>query len=410
MLNSQTIEIIKAVTPAIAVNAQAITRNFYLRMFRDNPEVRPFFNQAHQRTGVQQHALASAICAYFAHIENLDALRPAIEVIAQKHCSLGVQAEHYPIVGKHLLAAIKEVMEDSATGEVMEAMAESYQFLAHIFVGREQTIYEEQKSADAGWNGYRTFIVDRKVPESDVVTSFYLRRLDERRLPTFKPGQYITVSIGHPTTPTSPRNYSLSDRPDVGYFRISVKREVAAAASKPDGLISNYLHDVVQKNDCIQVGPPCGEFTIDTVDDERPIVFLAGGIGVTPLLSMAKTLVHQNVKSPIHFVHAARNSSVHPFAEEVLDLKSNRDNVQTHIFYDEPIEYDVARGKCDQIGKVKMKWLQSVIPWPNAEFYCCGPKPFMQSVNSSLHELGVDESRIHFEFFGPSQPLINAST
>ena len=410
MLDPKTIEIVKAATPAVAVHAETITRNFYLRLFNDNPEVQPFFNQAHQQTGVQQNALASAICSYLSHIENLDALRPAIEVIAQKHCSLGVQAEHYPVVGKHLLAAIKDVMGDAATEEVMEAMTEAYEFLAHIFVGREQSVYEEQKSVDAGWNGYRTFIVDRKVPESDVVTSFYLRRLDERRLPTFKPGQYITVSIGHPTTPTSPRNYSLSDRPDVGYYRISVKREVAPSNGVPDGLISNYLHDVVQQHDCIQVGPPCGEFTIQTVDDDRPIVMLAGGIGVTPLLSMAKTLVHQNVKSPIHFIQAARNSSVHAFAEEVRGLKADRDNVQTHIFYDAPLDNDVARGKCDQVGLVDMNWLQSATRWSEAEFYFCGPKPFMQNVHNYLQELKVDETRIHFEFFGPSQSLAPATT
>ncbi len=410
MLSAQTIQIVKAVTPVVAANSHVITRNFYLRMFRDNPEVQPFFNQAHQHSGVQQDALAGAICAYFTNIEDLDSLRPAIEVIAQKHCSLGILAEHYPIVGKHLLAAIRDVIGHAATEEVMAAMAEAYQFLAYIFVGREQCIYEEQTALDAGWKGYRPFIVDRIVRESEVITSFYLRRLDGRRLPTFKPGQYITVSIGHPTTPTSPRNYSLSDRTDAGYFRISVKREVATSDGVPDGLISTYLHDVVQQNDCILVGPPCGVFTIETIDDDRPIVMLAGGIGVTPLLSMAKTLVHQNVKSPIHFVQAARNSSVHAFAEEVRALKANRDNVRTQVFYDEPLDDDVAQGKCDLVGVIDLNWLRNATPWSDAEFYFCGPKPFMQSIYASLQKLGVDESRIHFEFFGPSQSLSAAPT
>ena len=135
MLSPQTIEIVKTVTPAVAANAQAITETFYLRMFNDNPEVQPFFNQAHQQSGVQQNALAGAICAFFTHIEDLETIRPAIEVITQKHCSLGVQAEHYPIVGRHLLAAIKDVMGDAATEDIMAAMAEAYQFRSHIFVG-----------------------------------------------------------------------------------------------------------------------------------------------------------------------------------------------------------------------------------------------------------------------------------
>lgn len=405
MLTPQTIEIVKAITPAVAANAEAITRNFYQRMFKGNPEVQSFFNQAHQHSGGQQSALAGAICAYFTHIDNLDVLRPAIELIAQKHCSLGVKAGHYPVVGKHLLAAIKDVMGDAADKEIMDAVAEAYQFLAHICVGREQSIYEEQKSATGGWNDYRTFIVERKVPENEMITSFYLRPFDEGALPTFKPGQYITLSIEHPVTPTSPRNYSLSDRPDLAHYRISVKREVAMSDGVPDGLISNFLHDAVQQNDCVQVGPPCGEFTIDSVEDGRPIVMLAGGIGVTPLLSMAKTLVFQDVKSEIHFAQAARNSSVHAFADEVRGLSASRDNVHAQIFYDQPLDDDVAQGKCDHVGFIDTNWIRTATPWSEADFYFCGPRPFMQNVHASLQELGVDASRIHFETFGPLQPL-----
>src|SRR5690606_36660075 len=102
MLSNQTIAIVKQITPAVAANAETITRRFYERMFADNPETKAYFNQAHQHSGGQQRALAGAICAYFTHIEDLDALGPAVELIAQKHCSLGIQPEHYPIVGKHL--------------------------------------------------------------------------------------------------------------------------------------------------------------------------------------------------------------------------------------------------------------------------------------------------------------------
>ena len=417
MLSAETIKIIKSITPAVAANAETITRkpsrgnhhaetitrNFYERMFREDPKIRSFFNQAHQHSGGQQNALAGAICAYFTHIDNLDAIRPAVELIAQKHCSLGVKAEHYPIIGKHLLRAIKDVMGDAADQKVMDAVAEAYQFLAHVCIGREQTVYDEQKAAKGGWNGFLSFVVERKVSESDVVTSFYLRPLDDRPLPTFKPGQYVTVSIEHPTTPTSPRNYSLSDRPETGHYRISVKRETATSDGAPDGLISTYLHDAVQENDCLQIGPPCGSFTIDSVEDGHPIVMLAGGIGVTPLLSMAKTLVHQDVKSSLHFVHAVRNSSVHAFGKEVRALQVERDNVQTHIFYDQPLSNDVAQGRCDLAGVIDVDWLRKNTPYARADFYFCGPAPFMQSVSASLQELGVDAERIHFEFFGPLQ-------
>lgn len=406
MLSEKTIRIVKEITPVVAANAEAVTTRFYVRMFEGNPEVKSFFNQAHQHSGGQQKALAGAICAYFTHIDNPAVLMPAVELIAQKHCSLGIKPEHYPIVGKHLLAAIKDVMGDAATEEVVEAVAEAYGFLADIFIGREGSIYEEQHTAPGGWNGYRNFVVDRKVRESDVVTSFYLRPEDEGPLPPFRPGQYITVHIDHPVTPTSPRNYSLSDRPGVDHFRISVKREERLHPDAPDGLISSHLHDQVEPGHLVKVGPPCGEFTVDTENsDGRPIVLLAGGIGVTPLLSMAKSIVHTHPDSPIYFLQAARNSSAHAFADEIKNLQSISSNMHTRVLYDAPLEGDVENGRCDAVGFVTTELLRDWTPYENADFYFCGPKPFMKNIHACLQELNVDETRVRYEFFGPQEEL-----
>ena len=410
MLTPRTIEIIKEITPLVASNAETITKRFYALMFEGDPEVKAFFNPANQQSGAQQKALADAICAYFANIENLEALTPAVELIAQKHCSLGVQPEHYPIVGKHLLTAIREIMGDAATPEIIAAVGEAYELLANVCISREQAIYQQQESTQGGWNGYRKFIVDQKVPESDVITSFYLRPQDGGPLPTFLPGQYITVRVDHPTTPTSPRNYSLSDEPGKPHFRISVKRESGIKEQSPDGLISTYLHEVVQPGDALEIGPPCGEFTIDPkAVGEEPIVFIAGGVGVTPLLSMAKSLVTQGVIAPIHFLQAARNSGVQAFADELYKLISDKDFVDVLVLYDQPLEGDVESGKCDRTGTVDTELLRKWTPFENGEFYFCGPKPFIQSIYAGLKELNVDDSRIHFEFFGPRWEVESSS-
>lgn len=411
MLSQRTIEIVKEITPAVAANAETITRRFYERMFEGNPEVKAFFNQAHQHTGGQQKALAGAICAYFTHIDNPAVLMPAVELIAQKHCSLGIKAEHYPIVGKHLLDAIKDIMGDGATDEIISAVAEAYGFLADLFIEREAAIYEEQQSPAGGWNGYRAFVVDRKVPESDVVTSFYLKPADGGPLPTFKPGQYITVQVNHPTTPTSPRNYSLSDRTGEGHYRISVKREERLSPDAPDGLISSHLHDAIEPGDQLQIGPPCGEFTVDTeTTATKPIVLLAGGIGVTPLLSMAKSILQANPEASIHFVQAARNSKSHAFADELRNLSQIGSNVQTRVVYDAPIAGDVEEGRCDDTGFLTTDRLRDWTPHTEADFYFCGPRPFMQNVYASLQVLGVDEDRVRYEFFGPKQELASSTS
>ncbi|MFG0288817.1 MAG: NO-inducible flavohemoprotein [Rhodopirellula sp. JB044] len=406
MLSEQTIRIIKQVTPAVAANADTITCKFYQRMFAGNPEVKAFFNQAHQQSGQQPAALAGAICAYFANIDNLDVLGSEVELIAQKHCSLGVKPEHYPIVGKHLMDAIKDVMGDAATEEICAAVGEAYGLLADVCIGRENRIYDHLENQPGGWNGKRDFVVERKIAESDIVTSFYLKPADGGALPTFLPGQYITVHLDHPSTPTSPRNYSLSDCAGTGYFRISVKREVAGPAEAPDGVISNYLHDHVGVGDVIALGPPCGEFTLDVQSPvERPVVFIAGGIGVTPLLSMAKALVAAGNKTPVYFLQAARNSGAHAFRDEVRGLADSESPVVTRFLYDAPLPTDESDGKCDDVGMVTKEYLAEHTPTADALYYFCGPKPFMRSIERSLNELGVDSDRLHCEFFGPKQPL-----
>jgi nitric oxide dioxygenase len=406
MLSERTIEIVKATAPAVAPHAEAITRRFYSLMFAGNPEVMAYFNQAHQHSGGQQRALAGAICAYAANIDNLAALGPAVELIAQKHCSLGIEPQHYPIVGKHLLAAIKDVLGDAATDEVIAAWGEAYGLLAKVFIDREAAIYQAHESAPGGWRGYRKFIVRRKVAESNVITSFYFSPADGGALADFKPGQYITVKIDHPTMPTSPRNYSLSDRPGTGYYRISVKREVGPDAATPVGLISNYLHDVVKEGSTLEIGPPCGEFTLDPNDaNGRPIVMLAGGVGVTPLTSMLKSLAHAEVSTPIYFIHAARDSRVHAFRDEIKKVAARRPNVRLHVRYDSPLADDLSAGHCHSAGFVDKPLLEELLPTKEADYYFCGPKPFMTNLYRTLKGWGVDDSQLHFEFFGPKEEL-----
>lgn len=405
MLSEKTIAIVKEITPLVAANAETVTRVFYQKMFAANPEVKAFFNQAHQHSGGQQKALAGAICAYFTHIDNLEALTPTVELIAQKHCSLGIQPEQYPIVGKNLLAAIKEVMGEAATDEILAAVGEAYQMLADVCIAREQQIYAEQRAATGGWNGYRSFIVDRKEPESDVITSFYLKPVDAGAIPTWIPGQYITVKIDHPTTPTSPRNYSLSDQPDQGYFRISVKREAGIGADDPAGLVSNYLHDEVHVGDTLEIGPPCGEFTFNPTEPRSaPVVLLAGGVGVTPLLSMAKSLIAAQPDASLYFLQAARNSQAHAFDREIKALQAAGMNVKTRTLYDQPLEQDLANQEVHS-GLLDETTLREWTPFADAEFYFCGPKPFMQNVYAILQKLNVPAERIHFEFFGPRQEI-----
>lgn len=410
MLTAKDIETVKATAPLVAEKALEITRAFYPRMFRENPEVKRYFNMAHQRTGGQPRALAGAISAYAANIDNPAALVAAVELIAQKHCSLEVRADQYPIVGRNLLLAIQEVLGDAVTPEILGAWERAYGLLADILISRENEIYEVQKSQSGGWTGRRPFTVSRKTPECGLITSFELTPEDGGALPCFLPGQYITVHVDdrldNVEAPVSPRNYSLSSRPGLGHFRISVKRESAPAGESgaPDGIVSHLLHDRVQEGDVLRIGPPCGEFVLQA-DRSRPIVLISGGVGVTPLLSMLHVLAAEGADVPVLFVHAVRNRRFHAFRNEVEALTRDRNGFRTLTVYSEPEPGDLESGACDHVGLVERDWLAAELPEGEPDFYFCGPKPFMAGVYRDLKDLGTPDERLHFEFFGPREEI-----
>ncbi|MGB8464920.1 MAG: NO-inducible flavohemoprotein [Terrimicrobiaceae bacterium] len=402
MLRQQTIHIVKATAPVLEEHGETLTSHFYKRMFTHNPEVAPLFNPAHQRAGSQQKALAAAICAFAANIDNLEVLGGAVELIAQKHASLRILPEHYPIVGENLLASNREVLGEGATDEVVAAWAEAYGFLAEILIGREKQIYGTHANARNGWEGFKAFRVVGATKESEIITSFYLLPADGGGLPKFKPGQYITVRVPDERGQTTMRNYSLSDAPGEDHFRISVKRE-------PKGFVSAYLHEKAEKGTEIEVGPPCGEFFIDLTErHERPVMLLSAGVGITPLLSMLLSVLKAQPEREVFFVHGALNGRVHAFRDFVRELAGNHANLKVHYRYNEATDEDRAKGWHDSEGLIDAELLEAMLPGRDADYYFCGPKPFMVGIYYNLLRWGIPGSQVHFEFFGPRQELEGA--
>lgn len=403
MLSERTIQIIKSTVPVLEKYGTDITKRFYQLLFASHPELLNIFNHAHQSQGRQQTALANAVYAAALHIEKLEMILPAVKQIAHKHRSLGVKAEHYPIVGQNLLTAIKDVLGDAATDEIIGAWAEAYGVIANVFIEVEAEMYQQSEEQQGGWKGFRAFEVMRKVRESEVITSFYLKPRDGGALASFEPGQYVSVKLEIPgELNTHIRQYSLSDSPGNPYYRISVKKE--DMAGKPKGKVSVHLHEKVEQGDILWLSAPAGEFTLDQRDD-RPIVFLSGGVGLTPLVSMLKTMVDTHSNREITFIHAAQNGNVHALKQEIEELASRSSLISVHWCYENPTEYDRAMIAYDKVGYIDLPWLQKVITTTNASFYFCGPVPFMVTMNRLLKQIGVAESDIHYEFFGPAGSL-----
>ncbi len=404
MLDEKTIATIKATVPVLQEGGEALTRHFYTRMFKHNPEVLPFFNPANQEKGAQQQALAAAICAYAANIDNLGVLGDAVELVAQKHASLRIQPEHYPVVGENLLESIKEVLGDAATDDIIEAWGAAYGVLADILIEREAQIYADQAEAPGGWKDFKNFKVVKKEIESDVVTSFYFKPEDGSELPTFKPGQYITVRVPSPCGHTTMRNYSLSDKPDQDYFRISVKREDSMDGGAPAGSVSNMLHQNIDVGHIIEIAPPCGEFFLDVHEKTtKPLVLLAAGVGITPVLSMLLATFDTNPEREVILIQASLHERSQAFTASIDVLAAKHSNLKKHYRYSAAAPENVIRNISAETseGFVDAALIESMVGTTDADFYFCGPKPFMINIYQSLVGLGVSTEQIHFEFFGP---------
>ena len=392
MLTPEQRAIVQSTVPLLESGGEALTTHFYKILLAEHPEVRPFFNQANQASGDQPRALANGVLMYARHIDKLEQLGGLVTQIIQKHVSLQIQPEHYPVVGACLLRAIREVLgAEIATETVIAAWGAAYGQLADILIGAEEKIYADTAAAPGGWRGARAFRVVRKEAESREITSFYLEPQDGGALAEFVPGQYIGLRLmvnGQEIR----RNYSLSAAPNGVDYRISVKREAG-------GLASNHLHDQVQVGDVLDVFPPAGEFVLAA--GERPVVLISGGVGITPTLAMLDAALQGT--RPVHFIHCARNRHVHAFRHAIEARLAKHPQLQRFYAYD---EHSGSEDAPHAVGHLESQQLAQWLPASrDVDAYFLGPKPFMRQVKKQLRALGVPEAQTRYEFFGPAAAL-----
>ncbi len=401
-LSPQTIELVKLSVPALAANGTEITRRMYAILFEDD-HIRELFNHANQGEGGSQvKALAGAILAYAQNIENLSALGPVVERIAHKHIGYHILPEHYPFVAKALLEAIADVLGSAATPELLTAWGEAYWFLADVLKEREVEIRTQLESQEGGWNGWRAFRLDQKIRESSVVTSFVFRPVDGRPVTRHKPGQYLTIRLTLTDGQTVKRNYSISSAPNNESYRISVKREANGQGG------SRFLHDKLAVGDVIEATPPAGDFYLPD-EPTKPVVLLSGGVGLTPMVSILETISAEYPELETHFVHGALNSETHAMDRHVRVLADKHGRATVKTFYSEPGAGDAAGYSHDHDGFITIPWLEKNTPFNEAEFYLCGPRPFLSALVAGLLKAGVHPDRVHYEFFGPTDDLLAAA-
>jgi ferredoxin-NADP reductase len=309
-----------------------------------------------------------------------------------------------------LLVGLRLLLACLAEYDARRRAAESFKLLRteqHLRVEQHAlALKTRQGELELGRSGYRNFTVeriDRNENQSGSVSSFYLTPRDGKVLPFFQPGQFLTFRLRIPNQPKDVvRCYSLSDAYDPQRYRISVKKV-------PDGLVSGYLHEEINEGDILDVRKPSGKFFADLADP-TPIVLIAGGVGVTPLLSMCNSIIEQQPEREIYFFFANQNGDEVVQREHLEALCQSRANFHLAFCYSLPTERDAALvgstvggSVLHRAGYMNLALLQEILPSGAQEsypFYICGPGPMMDAVEGSLATWKVPAENVHLEAFG----------
>ena len=234
------------------------------------------------------------------------------------------------------------------------------------------------------WRPYR---VTQIVDESRVIRSFHLQPADGHALPPLQAAQHLPIRLDS-TAPL--RTYTVSSAPGDDHLRLSIKR---------DGLVSTQMHERLQVGDVIEALGPRGQFTLDATE-RRPAVLIGAGVGITPMVAFLRHIVTEGFRRrstrPTHIIQVAHDAEVRAFAAE-FDALAARANgaVRVHA-----VLSDGGAGAIK--GPLTIDLLKTLLPFDDHEFYLCGPAGFMQTIYDGLRDLGVRDTRIHAEAFGPA--------
>ncbi|KAF5095236.1 hypothetical protein D0Z03_001881 [Geotrichum reessii] len=397
------ISVIRATIPVLQKGGVALTTKFYENMLSAKPEVRPIFNPAHQVSGAQPRALAHSLLLYASHIDDLGKLSDLVERIVSKHVTLLVEPSQYSIVGEYLIKTMKEVLGDLATDDVIDAWTAAYGDLANLLIDLEEKRYQSFE-----WRGFRKFAISQKVRETPDVVSLILTPKDGLKINKIaKPGQYLGIKLSDDSAfakyeGSVRREYSISDISQHDHLRISVKRI-------PGGVASNYIHDHLKVGDSVDLTPPAGGLVYDVEHNvpHKEVFLLAGGIGITPIIPIAKQITSQHPNVKVTLVNSMQTPEDQPFVNEINNLVDSAKNFDVVNFYSKtsnttsPIKNStVHNGHLDKQALAEL--LQDK---KDALVYYLGPVSYMISVAKYLKELGVPENQTHREFFAPDQSL-----
>ena len=258
-------------------------------------------------------------------------------------------------------------------------------------------------AAESERNAYVELEVAKVEKESDIVSSFYLRRADGAPLYRWEPGQFLPIRMTIPgRTEPALRTYTISTCYNPDFYRLSIRRGEGPAR------VSQFMHDQAKAGFRLHALMPRGKFVLDQNSD-RPVVLVSGGVGITPMMAIVEHIVEESRRTgkfrPIHFIHGARNSRVRAFGKRIKELAAQHPSLSVHVCFSGPSHDDEIGVTYDSKGRVGIGLVTALLPPGDYDFYLCGPSDFMNLLYYGLIGTGVRPERIHYESFGPGTVL-----
>ena len=303
---------------------------------------------------------------------------------------------------EHLVVQFQKLIVDAMTGQPAAPAAGI--MTATPAVSRTVPVLPDASAApDSERNAYVELEIVKIEPESEIISSLYLRRADGKPLDPWESGQFLPIRVTIPgQAQPALRTYTLSTTPNPDHYRLSIRR------GEDNALVSRFLHANAKPGLRIEAMTPRGKFTLSPASD-RPVVFVSGGVGITPMIAMATHIVEEGRRTggfrPCWFIHGANNGRVHAFAAHIRQLAGEHPAMKVHVRYSQPGSDDRLGATHDGEGHVTIDVLKELLPLDDYDFYLCGPPPFMQALYDGLTGIGVRRERIHYESFGSGTAL-----
>ena len=220
--------------------------------------------------------------------------------------------------------------------------------------------------------------------------------LDVPGWPGHRAGQHVDVRLVAEDGYQAQRSYSIASPPESDHVELTIE-------CIRDAEVSPYLHDVLQIGDGVEIRGPIGGYFVWEVQQRGPLLLVAGGSGIVPLMSMLRHRAHldadEQARSPVHLLYSARTAEDIIYREELEAMaKSAEVSVFITLTRDAPSDWTGYRRRIDRAMLEEVAWPAA----QKARAFVCGPTPLVEAAANLLVDIGYDATRIRTERFGPT--------